>query len=143
MLLLQVGLKYNLPLLSPVDDAGVFTEEAGQFQGLQVGCSAACMLPPLCQMLSLLTHLQNGASVTISFTGPQQLCRLLQALPNRPVMRCSSQGRQQMHVAARHANALATGHLQLIANPHWMHHSSLLYCLPACMHDEPPMNPTL
>ena len=26
----QVGLKYGLPLLSPVDDAGVFTAEAGQ-----------------------------------------------------------------------------------------------------------------
>lgn len=25
----QVGLRYNLPLLSPVDDAGNFTEEAG------------------------------------------------------------------------------------------------------------------
>ncbi len=46
-------------MLSPVDDAGIFTEEAGQFQGLQVGCSSACMLSPLCQMRSLLTHLQN------------------------------------------------------------------------------------
>ena len=36
---LQVGLKYKLPILSPVDDAGVFTEEAGQFQGLQVRAS--------------------------------------------------------------------------------------------------------
>lgn len=33
---LQVGLKYGLPLLSPVDDGGVFTEEAGPFVGLQV-----------------------------------------------------------------------------------------------------------
>lgn len=32
----QVGQKYGLPLLSPVDDAGVFTEEAGPFAGLQV-----------------------------------------------------------------------------------------------------------
>ncbi|PSC70632.1 isoleucine-tRNA ligase [Micractinium conductrix] len=32
----QVGLKYGLPLLSPVDDAGEFTEEAGPFAGLQV-----------------------------------------------------------------------------------------------------------
>lgn len=32
----QVGLKYGLPLLSPVDDAGVFTDEAGRFEGLQV-----------------------------------------------------------------------------------------------------------
>ncbi|KAI3432876.1 hypothetical protein D9Q98_010459 [Chlorella vulgaris] len=32
----QVGQKYGLPLLSPVDDAGVFTQEAGPFAGLQV-----------------------------------------------------------------------------------------------------------
>ncbi|EFN52326.1 hypothetical protein CHLNCDRAFT_36907 [Chlorella variabilis] len=32
----QVGQKYGLPLLSPVDDAGVFTDEAGPFAGLQV-----------------------------------------------------------------------------------------------------------
>jgi isoleucyl-tRNA synthetase len=31
-----VGQKYGLPILSPVDDAGNFTEEAGQFQGLNV-----------------------------------------------------------------------------------------------------------
>ncbi|KAG5628088.1 hypothetical protein H5410_013306 [Solanum commersonii] len=30
------GLKYGLPLVSPVDDDGVFTEEAGQFRGLDV-----------------------------------------------------------------------------------------------------------
>ncbi|WP_436884740.1 isoleucine--tRNA ligase [Staphylococcus gallinarum] len=29
-----VGQKYNLPVISPVDDKGVFTEEAGQFAGL-------------------------------------------------------------------------------------------------------------
>jgi isoleucyl-tRNA synthetase len=34
---LQVGLKYGLPLLSPVDDAGCFTDEAGpRFAGLAV-----------------------------------------------------------------------------------------------------------
>ena len=38
----QVGLKYELPLLSPVDDAGVFTSEAGPFKGLQV-ISSCCM----------------------------------------------------------------------------------------------------
>jgi len=33
----QTGLKYNLPLLSPVDDAGLFTEEAGaRFSGKNV-----------------------------------------------------------------------------------------------------------
>lgn len=30
------GLKYGLPILSPVDDEGKFTEEAGQFDGLDV-----------------------------------------------------------------------------------------------------------
>lgn len=30
------GLKYGLPILSPVDDDGKFTEEAGQFNGLNV-----------------------------------------------------------------------------------------------------------
>ena len=32
----QVGQKHQLPLLSPVDDAGRFTEEAGPFKGLNV-----------------------------------------------------------------------------------------------------------
>ena len=30
------GQKYDLPILSPVDDGGRFTEEAGEFAGLQV-----------------------------------------------------------------------------------------------------------
>ena len=34
---LQVGLKYGLPTISPVDDAGLFTKEAGpSFQGKSV-----------------------------------------------------------------------------------------------------------
>ncbi|MBD2460804.1 isoleucine--tRNA ligase [Oscillatoria sp. FACHB-1407] len=32
----RVGMQYDLPVLSPVDDNGVFTEEAGPFQGLNV-----------------------------------------------------------------------------------------------------------
>ncbi|MCG9890041.1 MAG: isoleucine--tRNA ligase [Thermosynechococcaceae cyanobacterium MS004] len=32
----QVGLRYGLPIVSPVDDRGVFTEEAGRFAGLKV-----------------------------------------------------------------------------------------------------------
>ncbi len=32
----QVGQRYGLPLLSPVDDEGVFTAEAGVFEGLSV-----------------------------------------------------------------------------------------------------------
>ncbi|HAG82455.1 MAG TPA: isoleucine--tRNA ligase, partial [Cyanobacteria bacterium UBA12227] len=31
-----VGQRYNLPILSPVDDQGNFTAEAGQFAGLNV-----------------------------------------------------------------------------------------------------------
>lgn len=30
------GLKYGLPVFAPVDDKGLFTEEAGQFSGLDV-----------------------------------------------------------------------------------------------------------
>ncbi|KAK9805259.1 hypothetical protein WJX72_009336 [[Myrmecia] bisecta] len=32
----QIGLKYGLPILSPVDDAGLFTKEAGPFAGMPV-----------------------------------------------------------------------------------------------------------
>lgn len=32
----MTGLKYGLPILSPVDDDGKFTEEAGRFSGLDV-----------------------------------------------------------------------------------------------------------
>ncbi|MDI6840577.1 MAG: isoleucine--tRNA ligase [bacterium] len=32
----QVGLKYKLPIISPVDESGKFTEEAGEFAGKQV-----------------------------------------------------------------------------------------------------------
>ncbi len=30
---MQVGLRNGLPIMAPVDNAGVFTEEAGPFQG--------------------------------------------------------------------------------------------------------------
>lgn len=39
-----MGQRYGLPLLSPVDDAGVFTEEAGQFAGLNVQVCAHAAL---------------------------------------------------------------------------------------------------
>jgi len=32
----QTGLKYNLPVLSPVDDEGKFTKEAGKYEGLKI-----------------------------------------------------------------------------------------------------------
>src|SRR5690554_7280577 len=30
----QVGLKYNLDILSPVDSKGIFTDEAGKYEGI-------------------------------------------------------------------------------------------------------------
>ncbi len=32
--MLQVGQRYGLPVIAPVDDAGVFTDEAGPFAGM-------------------------------------------------------------------------------------------------------------
>ncbi|MFN6991705.1 MAG: isoleucine--tRNA ligase, partial [Fervidobacterium sp.] len=32
----QTGLKYNLPVLSPVDNEGTFTKEAGKYEGLKI-----------------------------------------------------------------------------------------------------------
>lgn len=32
----QTGLKYNLPVLSPVDDGGFFTQEAGKYAGMKI-----------------------------------------------------------------------------------------------------------
>ena len=46
---MQVGLRNNLPIMAPVDNAGVFTEEAGPFQGelpITAASGSACMEPP-------------------------------------------------------------------------------------------------
>ncbi len=32
----KTGLKYNLPIISPVDDRGYFTKEAGKYVGLKI-----------------------------------------------------------------------------------------------------------
>ncbi|KAF7837821.1 isoleucine--tRNA ligase, chloroplastic/mitochondrial [Senna tora] len=49
------GQKYGLPILSPVDDVGKFTEEAGQFSGLDVlGEGNAAVVKYLDEHLSLL-----------------------------------------------------------------------------------------
>ena len=51
----QVGLRYGLPLLSPVDDNGDFTEEAGQFAGLNVlGDGNSAVIQALAEAGSLL-----------------------------------------------------------------------------------------
>lgn len=62
------GLKYGLPLVSPVDDEGKFTEEAGIFSGLDVlgdgnaavidhldECSSIVMVEPYSKSYHLYT----------------------------------------------------------------------------------------
>ena len=46
---MQVGLRNDLPIAAPVDNAGVFTEEAGPFQGElipQLHQFSACVVLP-------------------------------------------------------------------------------------------------
>ncbi|KAI4317590.1 hypothetical protein L6164_025451 [Bauhinia variegata] len=51
----MTGQKYGLPILSPVDDDGKFTEEAGKFSGLDVlGAGNAAVVKCLDEQLSLL-----------------------------------------------------------------------------------------
>lgn len=67
---MQVGQRYGLPLLSPVDDAGHFTDEAGpKFAGLMVQVGPACALP-----LSSPVPLQGSAPLNTR-------CASLQAVP--------------------------------------------------------------
>ncbi|WOL06641.1 isoleucine--tRNA ligase, chloroplastic/mitochondrial isoform X1 [Canna indica] len=49
------GLKYGLPIISPVDDEGKFTEEAGELNGLEVlGAGNAAIVKCLDEQLSLV-----------------------------------------------------------------------------------------
>ncbi len=53
------GLKYNLPLLSPVDDAGRFTAEAGErFKGLNVlkVCVCVCVCALACWLVVVVAR---------------------------------------------------------------------------------------
>lgn len=51
----STGLKYGLPMLSPVDDDGKFTEEAGRFSGLDVlGAGNAAVVSYLDEEMLLL-----------------------------------------------------------------------------------------
>ncbi|KAA3455573.1 isoleucine--tRNA ligase, mitochondrial isoform X2 [Gossypium australe] len=51
------GLKYGLPIYSPVDDDGKFTEEAGQFNGLDVlGDGNAAVVKYLDEKLSIIVE---------------------------------------------------------------------------------------
>ncbi|XP_042474785.1 isoleucine--tRNA ligase, chloroplastic/mitochondrial-like isoform X1 [Zingiber officinale] len=49
------GIKYGLPIISPVDDEGKFTEEAGEFNGLEVlGAGNVAIVKYLDEQLSLV-----------------------------------------------------------------------------------------
>lgn len=55
------GLKYGLPIYSPVDDDGKFTEEAGQFNGLDVlGDGNAAVVKYLDEKLSIIMEESYG-----------------------------------------------------------------------------------
>ena len=65
------GLKYGLPLISPVDDDGKFTEEAGQFSGLDVlGDGNTAVVKYLDDHFSLILEESYGKAFT--FTPPQE-----------------------------------------------------------------------
>jgi len=74
----QVGQRYGLPLLSPVDDAGRFTDEAGPFAGLNVqsdGNEAVVRVRAGCRVgwLTVLVRLRMLALVSC--------CRVAGPLP--------------------------------------------------------------
>lgn len=57
----MTGQKYGLPILSPVDDDGRFTEEAGQFSGLDVlGEGNTAVVKYLDEHLSLIMEESYG-----------------------------------------------------------------------------------
>lgn len=59
------GLKYGLPVVSPVDDDGKFTEEAGEFSGLDVlGDGNAAVVEYLDRNLSMILEEPYGTLIT-------------------------------------------------------------------------------
>lgn len=57
------GMKYGLPIHSPVDDDGIFTEEAGEFSGLSVlGDGNTAVLKYLEENFSLIMEEPYGKS---------------------------------------------------------------------------------
>lgn len=63
------GLKYGLPVLSPVDDDGKFTEEAGQFSGLDVlGDGNVAVAKYLDERLSIIMEESYGMLSNIEET---------------------------------------------------------------------------
>ncbi|KAG7018611.1 Isoleucine--tRNA ligase, chloroplastic/mitochondrial, partial [Cucurbita argyrosperma subsp. argyrosperma] len=66
------GLKYGLPLISPVDDDGKFTEEAGQFSGLDVlGDGNTAVVKYLDDHFSLILEESYGKAFTFQLISSQ------------------------------------------------------------------------
>ena len=62
------GLKYGLPIVSPVDDGGNFTEEAGQFRGLSVlGEGNSAVVSYLDENMSLVMEESYGELAADAF----------------------------------------------------------------------------
>lgn len=62
------GLKYGLPIVSPVDDGGNFTEEAGQFRGLSVlGEGNSAVVSYLDENMSLVMEESYGEFASDAF----------------------------------------------------------------------------
>jgi isoleucyl-tRNA synthetase len=57
------GQKYGLPILSPVDDSGVFTKEAGQWQGMKVFAANK----EIVEYLKQNNHLLHSESISHSY----------------------------------------------------------------------------
>ncbi|MGI6686048.1 MAG: isoleucine--tRNA ligase [Bacillota bacterium] len=52
-----VGRKYNLPVISPLDDRGVFTEEGAQFQGMKTGDANGAVIKELAEKGALIKQI--------------------------------------------------------------------------------------
>lgn len=50
----EVGRKYNLPVISPLDDRGIFTEEGAQFQGMSTGDANIAVMKELAEKGALM-----------------------------------------------------------------------------------------
>ncbi len=50
----EVGRKYNLPVISPLDDRGVFTAEGAQFQGMKTGEANKAVIKELAEKGALM-----------------------------------------------------------------------------------------
>ncbi len=59
----MTGVKYDLEVLSPVDDNGVFTEEAGKYMGMAIGDAN----PVICEDLKASGHLLSKADISHSY----------------------------------------------------------------------------